>query len=67
MERAARRRVFNYFRPVNAERRIDRAGDVFVIDRAIGRPAVIKDLPAVFIGLADDWPRLTPPPANIPE
>src|SRR5215813_10921878 len=54
MEGAPRRRVLNPLRPVDAERRIDRAGDVFHIDRAIGRPSVINDLPAVFIGLADD-------------
>src|SRR5262245_29749198 len=53
MERAARRRILNRLRPVDAERRIDRAGDVFYINRAICRPTEINDLPAMLIGLAD--------------
>src|SRR5262245_55042662 len=54
MERPSRRRAIDSLHPVNAHRRIDRAGDVFHIDRAGARPAGVNDLPAGLIGLAND-------------
>src|SRR5215813_9692637 len=54
MERPSRRRAVDSLRPVNAHRRVDRAGDVFHIDRAGARPAGVNDLPAGVVSLADD-------------
>src|SRR5262245_24233933 len=54
MKRPPGRRVVDSFCPVNAHSRVNRAGDVFHIDRAGARPAVVNDLSARVIGLADD-------------
>src|SRR5262245_55213643 len=54
MERPSRRRAIDSLGPVNAHRRVNRAGDVFHIDRAGARPAGVDDLPARVVGLADD-------------
>src|SRR5262245_31331892 len=60
MERPSRRRAVDSLLPVNAHRRVDRAGDVFHIDRAGARPADVNDLPAGVFGLADDRAPLYP-------
>src|SRR5262245_64838207 len=54
MERPSRRRAIDTLSPVNAHRRVDRAGDVFHVDRAPLRPSGINDLPAGLVSLADD-------------
>src|SRR6266542_6438776 len=54
MERPSRRRAIDTLSPVNAHRRVDRAGDVFHVYRAPRRPSGINDLPAGLVGLADD-------------
>src|SRR5687767_6192651 len=52
MKRAARWSVRDRLRPVNAKRRINRAGHIFHINRAIGGPPIISNFPAMLIGLA---------------
>src|SRR5262245_56721787 len=54
MERPSRRRAIDSLSPVNAHRRVNRAGDVFHVDRAGAGPAGVDDLPARVVGLADD-------------
>src|SRR5215510_1539921 len=60
MERPSRRRAVDSLRPVNADRRVNRACDVFHIDRAGAGPAWVNDLPAGVVGLADDRASLYP-------
>src|SRR5262245_897182 len=54
VEGSARRRRLNPLRPVDAERGVDRARNVFHVDRTALGPARICDIAARFVGAADD-------------